>query len=294
IHFCRQERFRQKIVFIEDYDIAVSRRLVQGVDVWLNTPRRLLEASGTSGMKVNFNGGLNLSILDGWWHEAYSHDAGWAIGKEEKYTNQEYQDSIESNAIYDLLEKEIVPLFYERGQDLIPYNWISMIKSAMKKLSPLFNSNRMVCEYTENFYLPAAKRYSKIISNNMQDVKNLAKWKHYIRTNWSEIYVENVEAETSHPLPVMSKLEVRATVDLKKLSPNDVKVQIYYGMLNPEGEIENSNTIDMMLLEQKDGKYIYSGNIICDYSGQNGYSVRIIPFHEDLINPMDMGMVKWV
>ncbi len=293
IHFCRQEKFRQKIAYIEDYDIAISRRLVQGVDIWLNTPRRLLEASGTSGMKVNFNGGLNLSTLDGWWYEGYNQDTGWAIGKGEEYLDPESQDIIESNAIYNLLEKEIIPIFYDRRDDQIPYNWIALMKNAMKNLNPVFNTNRMVCEYLENFYLPAAKRYQEIISNNMKGIKELTAWKQLIRENWAGINFEKVEAETRTPLTYQSRLEVTVTVNLKKLSSKDIKTQIYYGLLDTEGKIINGKIIDMNLIEEKDGRLIYKGWIPCDYSGQNGYAVRIIPYHENMINPLDMGLIMW-
>ncbi|MBI5418186.1 alpha-glucan family phosphorylase [Candidatus Poribacteria bacterium] len=293
VHFCREEKFRHRVVFLEDYDISISRRLIQGVDIWLNTPKRLLEASGTSGMKANFNAGLNLSILDGWWHEAYNMDTGWAIGKNEEYITQEYQDNVESNTIYDLLEKEIVPIFYKRGQDQIPYNWIALMKSTMEKLNPVFNTNRMVCEYLENFYLPAANRYIKIMDNNMQGVKDIAKWKYIISENWSEIYIEKIEADTLKPLTIESKLQVVIAVNLKKLTPADVKIQVYHGPLDSDGNIRNGELIDVDIVEEDNGKYIYKGLIPCSISGQNGYTVRIIPHHEYLINPLDMGLIKW-
>ncbi|MBI5208157.1 MAG: alpha-glucan family phosphorylase [Candidatus Firestonebacteria bacterium] len=294
IHFCRQERFRLKVVFVEDYDIAVSRKMVQGVDIWLNTPRRLLEGCGTSGMKVNFNGGLNLSIIDGWWYEAYDSDTGWAIGKGEEYTDKDYQDRIESNTIYDLLEKEVAPLFYNRDKDQIPYNWISLIKSSLKKLNPVFNTNRMVCEYLEKFYLPAAQRYTKIINNDMQGVKELAVWKRYIMENWSGVKIEKVESKTLRPMPAGSNLEVSITINLNKLTPKDVKVQIYYGIMDTEGEIENGEIIDIETFKHEDGKHIYMGQIPCSKSGRNGYLVRIVPYHENMINPLDMGLIIWM
>src|SRR5262249_5299941 len=155
IHFSRLPEVKGKFVFIEDYDMNVARYLVQGVDVWLNTPRRFLEACGTSGMKVLFNGGINCSVLDGWWDEAYDAESGWAIGHGEVYADANYQDDVESAAVYDLFDKEIVPLFYKRDSDGRPREWINRMKASMLKLCPQFNVNRMVREYAVRAYFPA-------------------------------------------------------------------------------------------------------------------------------------------
>ena len=160
IHFASDPEVRSSVVFLEDYDIRVARHLVQGADVWLNTPRRPNEASGTSGMKLLPNGGLNLSVLDGWWAEAYDREVGWAIGHGEDYDNDEYQDAVESEALYNLLEKDVTLLFYDRDEENLPRRWIAKMKNSMKRLSPIFSTNRMVREYVERFYMPAAKRYS--------------------------------------------------------------------------------------------------------------------------------------
>ena len=162
VHLARRPDFRRRIVFIEDYDINVARYLVQGVDVWVNNPRRPLEASGTSGMKVCINGGINLSVLDGWWCEAFAGDNGWAIGAGEEYSDLTYQDDVESRAIYDLLEQEIVPLFYTRSSDGLPRGWIKVMKRAMSTVCPVFNTSRMVQEYMEKCYGPSAERYERL------------------------------------------------------------------------------------------------------------------------------------
>ncbi len=173
IHHARRPEFRNRIVFIEDYDMVVARYLVQGVDIWLNTPRRPHEASGTSGMKATANGALNLSILDGWWDEGYTPETGWAIGHGEEYADDQsdYQDTIESNAIYDLLEKDIVPLFYERGRDGLPRGWIAKMKAAMREHAGVFNTNRMVREYYEFCYLPCAQRSHRLMENDLERVQ---------------------------------------------------------------------------------------------------------------------------
>ena len=157
-HLARQPEFSQRIVFIEDYDLTVARYLVQGCDIWLNNPLRPLEACGTSGMKAAANGGLNMSVLDGWWAEGYQPGLGWAIGSGEEYENPDYQNRIESQTIYNLLEKTIVPLFYERGRDNLPREWIGMMKKSMQTLAARFNSHRMLEDYVHRFYLPSADK----------------------------------------------------------------------------------------------------------------------------------------
>src|SRR5213078_1669379 len=167
LHMARRPEFRRRLVFIEDYDINVARYLVQGVDVWLNNPRRPLEASGTSGMKICGNGGLNLSILDGWWVEGYDGDNGWAIGAGEEYTDLAYQDEVESRALLDLIERDIVPMFYTRGSDGLPREWIRRMKRSIATLVPVFNTNRMVEEYTERCYLPSHRRAVKLGADHL-------------------------------------------------------------------------------------------------------------------------------
>jgi len=161
VQFAKEADVRNRIVFLEDYDMTIARALVWGVDVWINTPTKLHEASGTSGMKVTPNGGINMSVLDGWWPEAFDGTNGWAIGDRRIYGNQEYQDYMEAESFYELLEKEIVPMFYDRGSDGLPRRWIKTMKASMRSCCPVFNTNRMVSEYTDRFYLPAARRWHR-------------------------------------------------------------------------------------------------------------------------------------
>ena len=170
IHVARMPEFRNHVVFLEDYDMHIARYLVQGVDVWLNNPRRPKEASGTSGMKVIYNGGLNFSVLDGWWDEAYAPELGWAIGHGEEYadSDSEQQDYIESEAIYNVLENDILPTFYERSRDSLPREWIGMMKESYVKLAPFFNTSRMVQEYTEDYYLPVFERSHQLVAPDLK------------------------------------------------------------------------------------------------------------------------------
>jgi len=294
IHLARREEFRRRIVFIEDYDMTVGRYLVQGVDVWLGTPRRLREASGTSGMKAAINGGLNMSILDGWWVEAYRFNTGWAIGRGEEYTDFQYQDEVESSAIYNLLEKEVVPLFYERGADGLPRGWIALMKAAMRSICPVFNTNRMVHEYAERFYLPSAERYQRLAENGMARARALAEWKSKVRKHWPEIRVENVEADTPDELQVGGELQVRARVHLGLLGPQDVAVELYQGLLDEKRQIPDGEVIAMSCVQSDgDGSCLFVGAIPCRTSGLHGYALRILPRHEDLSNPYEPGLILW-
>jgi starch phosphorylase len=298
IHFARRPEFRNRVVFIEDYDMVVTRYLVQGVDVWLNTPRRPHEASGTSGMKATANGAVNLSVLDGWWDEAYSPGTGWAIGHGEEYGDDqvEYQDEVEANAIYDLLEKEIVPLFYERGRDGLPRGWIDGMKTAICSHAGVFNTNRMVREYLEHCYLPAMMRGARLLDNNLAQAKALAAWKAGLRQQWGQIRIEGVSAEGAEgqELKVGDQLQVHAEIHLGALNPTDVVVQLYHGRLNAEGMIVDGQPVPMLIAQSKGkGKYVFAGAIPCRTSGRHGYALRILPQHEDLGSPFEMGLVLW-
>lgn len=289
----RAEEFRHRVVFLENYDINVARYLVQGVDVWLNTPRRLQEASGTSGMKAAANGALNLSILDGWWDEGYTPEVGWAIGRGEIYEDAEYQDSIESQVIYELLEKEIVPLFYARGRDGLPRAWIAKMKAALGRLAAVFNTDRMLMGYTETYYLPVSAHYVAMQENKAQRARELAAWKAKVRDRWGRLRVEKVEAQALAEVHVNSDIAVRAWVDLGGLSPDDVRVQLYYGPVNLAGDIQQGQIASMQLKEKQDSVYVYEGTICFAASGLHGYTVRILPHHPAMTTPFDSGLVYW-
>jgi starch phosphorylase len=294
VHFVREEGARRHFVFLEDYDIALARYLVQGVDVWLNTPRRPLEASGTSGMKVLPNGGLNLSILDGWWDEGYRPGTGWAIGNGEEYSDPEYQDDVESKALFDLLESEVVPLFYERGSDGLPRGWVTMMKNSMSRLCPAFNTNRMVHEYTEACYLPAKVRYRTMTEGGMDRVKSLITWKTKVRERWGDVRVEEVDGAVQESTPVGSPIRIRARVRLGSLEPSDVAVQIYHGLLDPDRRLSRGGIIEMAVQgREADGCHVYRGEIPSDNTGLHGYTIRVMPKHEDAIIPLELPLVVW-
>ncbi|KPK73796.1 MAG: alpha-glucan phosphorylase [Phycisphaerae bacterium SM23_30] len=294
VHMAREEELRRRIVFLENYDINLARFLVQGADVWLNTPRRGMEASGTSGMKVLTNGGINLSILDGWWCEGYSHDTGWAIGSGESYTDTKYQDEVESHTIYDLLEKDVVPLFYQRGSDRLPRGWVKMMKNSMRKLSSHFSTSRMVAEYAQTFYLPCALRWEAFEKDALQRAKGLAAWKESMRDRWPEVSIGKVDIISKGELLVGSKMQVRCQVALGSIDPNDVLAELYYGLVDGDGNIASAEAVPMKHVGAAQGDYhIFNGSISCRRSGLCGFTVRVIPYHADLVSVYDTALIRW-
>ena len=296
----RRPEFRRRIMFLEDYDMNVARYLVQGVDVWLNNPRRPLEASGTSGMKVNCNGGINLSVLDGWWDEGYKSDNGWAIGHGEEYTKEQevYEDDVESRQIYDLLEQEIVPAFYTRGNDGLPRTWLKRMKRSIATNVPAFNTNRMVKEYTENCYIPSYRRHSQLSAHQFQKAGELAKWRARLREGWSQVHVESVESPAADPMHVGAEVLVRVRIAVGPFTPDDLEVQLFHGAIDSRGEIAVPNTGELVPVAGEPSNngskvWLYTGKISCRASGQYGYCVRVLPKNAALPNPFEPGLVVW-
>lgn len=294
ITLARDPELRNRIVFLENYDMLVARYLVQGVDVWLNNPRRPKEASGTSGMKVIYNGGLNFSTLDGWWAEAYSPEVGWGIGAGEEYSERagEAQDAIESEALYNVMEQDIVPLFYDRGRDALPRHWIKKVKASMKKLAPFFNTRRMVREYAEKYYIPEFERAYQMTHPDLKQGLAFAAWRGGLEQKWSGVKVLKVDVPAS-TLKVGQQVDVKAAVSLGQLKPADVKVQLYYGPLNTQGEIEEGTAIDMTHVSTNGSEETYTAKIGYDNSGNRGVSVRVLPNHELLPTPFVPGLITW-
>ncbi len=295
IHQIRHEPFRNHLVFIEDYDIEVAHYMVTGCDVWLNNPRRPLEASGTSGMKAALNGCINVSTLDGWWCEGYERDVGWAIGCGESYDDHNYQDEIEASALYDLLEGEVIPMFYERGRSGLPNKWINMMKNSMRKLVPRFNTNRMVSEYATRFYFPSSELASRLREDNYTRARALSAWKTRIREHWHEIKVEYVNSTSSTDLKVGHELTVEAKIYMGGLKPKDIQLDIYYGPLDIKAQIASGIAIPMNnVKEVSSGTYLFTGYIPCMSSGRHGFVLRMLPHHVDLCNPYSMNFIMWI
>jgi len=294
IEFSKKPALRNRIVFLEDYDMSIARLLIEGIDVWINTPIKLHEASGTSGMKVIPNGGINLSVLDGWWPEAFDGTNGWAIGDRRIYGNQDYQNFMEAESVYELLEKEIVPMFYDRSADGLPRRWITMMKSSMKTCCPVFNSNRMVREYTEHFYLPANRRWHRFSKDDFKVTRDVASWRHKLLDKWDQVNIESVEAEIPKETTVGTELPVTANISLGSIDPQEVSVELFYGPVDARGMITTGNSAPMTC-ESQNGEvtYRYFGTIPCEYSGQYGYALRIVPNHPEMAARYHVGLVRW-
>ncbi|MFH1487051.1 MAG: alpha-glucan family phosphorylase, partial [Chloroflexota bacterium] len=293
-HFSRREEVQRRVVFIEDYDIEVARYLVQGADVWLNTPTRPLEACGTSGMKAAANGVLNVSVLDGWWPEACHPDAGWTIGNGEEYSTPDLRDDVESKEIYDLLEKEVIPLFYERGTERLPRGWVRRMRDSMRVVAPVFNSHRMLREYWERFYVPATNSYHRLAANDIAGARALAQWEADIRREWPGIQVISVQADMPAEMGVGCQFQVRAEVCLSGLTAQDVAAELYYGPLDAELSISNGVAKSMECIERNGGNsHRFECTVPCQTSGLHGYALRIVPRHKDLPATYLPGLVLW-
>lgn len=306
VQFANRNEARARIVFLEDYDLTVARELVQGVDIWLNTPRRPMEASGTSGMKILANGGLNVSIPDGWWAEGYEPGVGWSIGRGEEYSDHTEQDRVEANALYEILEKEVVPLFYDRTTDGIPRAWLSRVRHSMRLLCPRFNTHRMVAEYADRFYLPSSHRSAMLQTDDMARAKALVAWKQKLREHWNEVRVDRVELDAQTPSAdgwptengntnyhVGETVHFTALVDLGELMPEDVTVQAVHGILDTTRQVVAGTPTPLKWKAKLDGLHHYEGDIPCEQSGQQGFSVRVLPSNPDAELPIELSLIAW-
>ena len=294
INFSYNANVRHRMVFLEDYDINLARYLVQGVDVWLNTPLRPQEASGTSGMKAAINGVLNCSILDGWWVEGYSPDCGWSIPTDDSYDNNDDRDRIEAQALYNIIENDIIPTFYDRSEGDLPQRWVRMMKESIKMGLGSFSSIRMVNEYYERFYGPALRNYDDLMKNDAgMAVKMVASKRRYDRYH-DQIYIENPQTDVDlSSLHVCDKFKATAKVYLGELKPDDVDVEIYYGPVDSQNQIKHSNTALMTLASDLgNGNYLYEYELTCNHSGRFGLTARVTPVGHDWDNSIP-GFIKW-
>jgi starch phosphorylase len=293
IHLFRRADLRSRVAFIENYDITVAKRLIQGCDIWLNTPLRPQEASGTSGMKAACNGVLHVSILDGWWAEAYRPGLGWAIGGQEVYPSIEVQNQVESELLYDLLEHEIVPTFYDRSRD-VPRRWVQLMKNSIIELSPFFNTDRMAEQYLELAYIPGARRAETLSEQDARRARELADWKRSLAARWEDIRIDGVEASELTEAPVDSKLPVRARVFLGRVQPAEVAVEAFYGPIDGQRQVADGRAVRLHEVESDGhGGYVFAGEIPLDTTGMLGYGIRVVPHHPDLHDPYEMRLIRW-
>lgn len=295
VHQSKSEGFRRNLVFLEDYDINVARHLVQGVDVWLNTPRRPNEACGTSGMKAAANGALNLSILDGWWPEAYDGTDGWAIGSEEEYEDISYQDQTDAESLYDILEGEVIPHFFDRGPDGLPHVWIEMMKNSMAKICRQFNSHRMIEEYMEDYYIQAGLAHQILGENRLARAKELRDWKQRIRSLWKDVVVLDVSLPAGDHVALGDNLDVTALIRLGQISAEEVVVDLCHGLAVQDSDKLINRTITAMVNSDtsSDGVHSFKGTIPCEETGVYAYRIRVLPFHPYLFNQLSMNLITW-
>lgn len=293
VRFIHDTGAQSRMLFLEDYDMEVARAMVQGVDVWLNNPRRPLEASGTSGMKVVPNGGLNCSILDGWWAEGYRPGAGWAIGDTRSYPDETQQDGSDSRALYHLLEQEIAPRFYQRSESGLPTGWIEMMRKSMAELAPVFSTARMVRDYTSRFYVPASRSYLDLSANGLERAKKAMAWRKSLQSAWSDVSIASVSDDAGTVNPLGKTFSVRAKVQLGSLSPSDVRVQVLLGKVGPNRELIDTDVRDLQFRSQEDGLTVFESELSMASTGHRGYVVRVIPSHPDLTIPSELDLVHW-
>ena len=294
VHFSRDPKIRHRIAFVADYDIAVARMLYQGSDVWLNNPRRPLEACGTSGEKAALNGALNLSVLDGWWAEMFDGENGWAISSAESYEDLERRDEVEAESLFELLEHQVVPLFYDRSEGPVPRRWVRRVKSMLASLGPQVNASRMVVDYAEQMYEPVARQAALLGADGHARARALAGWKARVSAAWIDVRVGAVESEKSNA-PLGSSRRVEATVTLGSLTDDDVTVQLLHGSVGSNDELGQATAVPMEVtgLGDEPGTYCYGGAFACGLAGRYGFTVRIVPKHPDLVQPVEMGCVAW-
>lgn len=286
----------RRIVFLEDYDMEIGRRLVQGCDLWLNTPRRGMEASGTSGMKAAMNGVINCSVLDGWWDEAYESETGFAIGKGEIYEDSEAQDTIENRALLNLLERQILPEFYGRDESGLPRKWIQRMKQCISVLTPQFSTMRMVNDYTEQFYLLAHGLSNSLQADGLREAGELAKQVERFRRHWPEVAVERVSSDAEVTVPVNKPVQVEVVVRHGALSADEISVELYHGEVTSLGDMVNAQVTRMRLRPDGklgDGRSVFTGSFSPAGSGRRGFTVRAVPHDERLIGTFIPGLITW-
>ena len=289
-------QFKGKIFLLENYNIAMSRYLVSGVDVWLNNPRRPMEASGTSGQKASVNGVINFSVLDGWWAEGYTQNNGWTIGSNQEYESYEAQDQADSQSLYRTLEEKIIPTFYDRDKNGMPTKWIEIMKNSIITTGGKYSTSRMLVDYTKDYYMPLCKLTKKYY----QDIDNVAAfnaWKKDLYTNWKDVKIRQTEEDVDNiTIDAGNKIQVGCEVELPNIDVENVTVEVYYGKILENGIVENVSITPMTLTEE-DGearKYYYTAKIELTTGGNYGYTFRVMPKHEMILEPANLDLIKWV
>jgi starch phosphorylase len=301
VAFSHEPEIRHRFVFVEDYDMALARALVQGADVWLNTPLRPLEASGTSGMKAVLNGALHCSVLDGWWAEAFSAGTGseaglpngWAISSTEGIDDEQRRSELEADGLFELLEHQILPLFWDRDDNGLRRQWTARIRRSLQTLGPLVGAHRMVRDYVGDVYLPAAARTARLSADGWAGARELSAFRDRIRQGWPDVHIEEVAADEA-VADLGSSRPVDAVVSLGRVAPEEAEVQLVTGRVGQTGELDDPAIVEMDAVEDLgDGRHRYRGAAPLDIAGRMGVTVRVVPRHRLLSEPVDFGKVAW-
>ncbi|MGI9577786.1 MAG: alpha-glucan family phosphorylase, partial [Microthrixaceae bacterium] len=306
VSFSHEPEFRHRFVFVEDYDMAIARAMVQGADVWLNTPTRPLEASGTSGMKAVLNGSLHCSILDGWWAEAFSPGTqspsglpnGWAISSALTIDDETRRSQLEADSLFELLENQVLPLYAERDGDGLPRFWLARIRESLRTLGPLVGAHRMVRDYVSDMYLPAAQRSQLLAGDDWNGARQLAAFRTKVSRAWPGVRVESVDVDET-VADLGERRRVEAVVALGELTPQEVEVQLVAGHVGQTGELEEPDLVTMTCATATDGDtarpdaHAYVGEAPLDVAGRMGVTVRVLPRHELLTRPVEFARIAW-
>ena len=288
-------QFKGKIFILENYNIAMSRYLISGVDVWLNNPRRPMEASGTSGQKASVNGVINFSVLDGWWAEGYTQTNGWTIGTNSEYDSYEAQDMADSQSMYRTLEEKIIPVYYEKDKNGLSKKWLELMKNSIITTGGKYSTARMLVDYTNNLYIPLCNLTNKYYT----DVDNVAaynSWKKDLFMNWKDIKLIQVNNLDNITIDAGNNIEVACEVELPNIDVENITVEVYYGRILENGVVENVSITPMKLQDQDEEskKYYFTSKIELTTGGNYGYTFRVMPKHEMLLEPANLDLVKWI
>ena len=288
-------QFKGKIFLLENYNIAMSRYLVSGVDVWLNNPRRPMEASGTSGQKASVNGVINFSVLDGWWAEGYDQTNGWTIGTNAEYDSYEAQDMADSQSIYKTLEEKIIPTYYDKDKNGMSKKWLQLMKNSIVTTGGKYSTARMLVDYTEQYYLPLCNLTKKYYQN-IDNVAEFNNWKNDLYTNWKDVKITQVNNLDNITIDAGNNIEVACEVELPNLSIDNVTVEVYYGKILENGIVEDVHIVPMELTEssEEERKYYFTSKIELKTGGNYGYTFRVMPKHEMILEPANLDLIKWV
>lgn len=294
--FSREAGFENRLVFVEDYDSYIARRLLQGVDLWLNHPLRPLEASGTSGMKAAPNAGINLSVLDGWWREGFNGNNGWAIGPEIDNGTVEFQNDVDASSLYQLLENQIIPLYYAKPDGRLPLAWLQLMRESIRSVTPVFNTHRMVKEYTERLYISAARSHEDFARDGCSAATGLSQWKAQMRKDWPQVRIQEVQVGNADRQNILvgEPLQISARIHLGAVDPQHVRVEAYHGEAD-NGGIRNptATVLDQSSRIDGNGNYLYQGAVPATESGAYGFSVRVVPTHPRLMQTHELRLITW-